>query len=921
MPEGNGKQWRSPVPPAAAPRALSPARTEDDQVQRELGNLRNVPLLPKGIENERMGWRAYLSLCLLAVAGVALSISAGIGERDKEDKRILQEFRQLAGDRVSVIETTMHIRSQDILNLGSLFAASNAVNREEFHEFVRPLLAQRAGPAAMMWVPRIENRERAIHVVQAREDGIAEFEFRNLNAPGGPVVVGESDVYFPIYFIEPLAHNMKLLGHDYGQDLTQLGPMFKACDERTVIASPKYKLEIWQKEGSGVGFYMALPVFSKASPLGSIKQRRDNLEGFVVGVYDLRTTIQSAVNTLGRADIDIEVADVDGDPGDQLLYYYNSERPNATELFQPRSESELLSWDYAYRFKVGDRVWNVRCRPLNVFLGDRRTSVAANTLGGGLSLTLILSAYVWTILRRKVQSQHQAKLLWISQRRFAGILNSADDAIVSVDDEGSILLFNRGAERIFGRLADDVLGRPLAETLALSVVNGADREPFDLKIDRDGPAPGQRRQIVGRREDGTEFPAEVSISHIDIEGGSIRTVILRDVSERHRLETQLLHAQKMEAVGQLTGGVAHDFNNLLQVINGYTAMALRQIDPRCELGEMLDEVRNAGDKAVTLTRQLLAFSRRQVLQPRDINLNQLIEEMAKMLRRMIGDDIDFIFHPNDKSGSVRADPGQLEQVLLNLAVNARDAMAGGGQLLVSTDAVFLDAAFVSRHPWAHTGHFVLMSVSDSGCGMDEETQSHIFEPFFTTKMEGKGTGLGLATTYGIVKQHGGYIHVYSELGRGTTFRIYLPAVDHAIDEIEVREVFQPLNGDETILVAEDSESVRELVKHVLEEAGYTAIGAVDGEEAVRMFTDRQIQIDLVLLDMMMPNMNGSAAYERIREIDPRVPVVFTSGYTAGSVQTEFFKRNNLRLVSKPYDPRELLAAVRQELDRTRERQA
>jgi PAS domain S-box-containing protein len=558
----------------------------------------------------------------------------------------------------------------------------------------------------------------------------------------------------------------------------------------------------------------------------------------------------------------------------------------------------------------------LRCTPALTFLATRRTLMAMRTLLGGLVLTLGLIGYSLTLLVRKRQVQQQARVLRLSQERFAGILNSADDAIISIDADSRILLFNRGAEKIFGYAAQAIIGQPLDVLLPERHQAEGRRQfaAFDAQPAA-GRGVGERITMTGRRGSGEEFPAEASISKITIEGEEIFTAILRDMTEKRKLEAQFLQAQKMEAIGQLTGGVAHDFNNLLQVIIGYTALASREVGLEQTAQGHLAEVKIAAERAVALTRQLLAFSRRQVLQPKSINLNGLIENLAKMLRRMIGDDIDFVFRGGERLATIYADQVQIEQVLLNLAINARDAMPEGGQLLLITENVYLDAGFRVRHPWAREGPFVLISVSDTGHGMDETTQTRIFEPFFTTKDEGKGTGLGLATTYGIIKQHGGFIHVYSEVGKGTTFRLYLPITDKTPQWDAAEEAaVAARGGHETILVAEDSPAVRELVVRILGEAGYTTLAAANGEEALRIFVDQRDRIDLVLLDMIMPQMNGRAACEQMRRLKPGIPIIFSSGYTTGSVQTEFFERENLELVPKPYAPRQLLFKVRKVLD-------
>lgn len=388
----------------------------------------------------------------------------------------------------------------------------------------------------------------------------------------------------------------------------------------------------------------------------------------------------------------------------------------------------------------------------------------------------------------------------------------------------------------------------------------------------------------------------------------------REERERKNLEEQFRHAQKMEAIGQLAGGVAHDFNNLLQVILGH--LDLMQRAPG--LGHIthadIAAIREAAEKAADLTRQLLAFSRRQIIQPERLDLNEVILDVLKMVRRVIGEHIEPCFIPGQHLGTIQADRGQLAQILMNLCVNARDAMPGGGRLTIETQAVQLDNDHAERFSGAVPGPYVRLSVADTGQGMDDETKAHIFEPFFTTKELGRGTGLGLATVYGIVKQHGGFIEVESRKEMGATFHIYLPVVEGPPEKREHKPVQQAAGGTETILVAEDEEPVLNLTTRILRGAGYTVLTANDGEEALRIFERNAATVDLALLDVIMPSMNGREVMERIQAIDGHTRFLFCSGYSEDTIDKDFVIEKGVRLVPKPYARTELLRAVRETLD-------
>jgi len=424
---------------------------------------------------------------------------------------------------------------------------------------------------------------------------------------------------------------------------------------------------------------------------------------------------------------------------------------------------------------------------------------------------------------------------------------------------------------------------------------------------------GKAVQMIGLCMDITERKKTEELLkgvHVDLE----KRVEAR-TAERQELEEQLRQSQKLEAVGRLAGGIAHDFNNLLTAIVGYTELSLRQVLSEGPLRRNLNEVKRAGDRAASLTRQLLAFSRKQVLQPKIIDLNSVIAEIEKMLRRMIGEDVELRTVLQPELGSVKADPGQMEQVIMNLAVNARDAMPNGGKLTIETADTYLDKAYARQHMMIEPGHYVMLAVSDTGTGMDAETREHIFEPFFTTKQVGKGTGLGLSTVYGIVKQSGGTIWVYSEIERGTAVKIYLPLVDDEAEQYRRPAALRELpTGNETILLVEDEETVRKLAREVLEMSGYTVIEALSGAEARRISEQADEQIQLLLTDVVMPEMSGREVANLLLTQHPELRVLYMSGYADDAIVRHGVLDEGTNFIQKPFSPHGLAAKVREVLD-------
>src|SRR5579859_5268614 len=415
-----------------------------------------------------------------------------------------------------------------------------------------------------------------------------------------------------------------------------------------------------------------------------------------------------------------------------------------------------------------------------------------------------------------------------------------------------------------------------------------------------------------RKKDGKTIEVETTVHELEYSGKRVRLIVAQDVSERHILEQQLRQSQKMEAVGRLAGGVAHDFNNLLMVIKGHTELLLNTLPQGNSAARKIELIDRAADRAASLTRQLLAFSRMQVLQPRVINLNKIVDDMGKLIPRLLGEDVDLILRPDQKLGTIRADASQMEQVIMNLAVNSRDAMPTGGKLLIGTRNCDLDQSYTASHPLMKPGSYVLLDVTDTGTGMDEETQAHIFEPFFTTKEKGKGTGLGLATVYGIVKQSGGFVWVYSELGKGTSFKIYLPRVNEAEVHIGAPKPAAELPvGTETVLLTEDEQDVREIAREFLESGGYKVIEAKNGREAIAIAGEHRGKIDLLVTDMVMPGMTGQELAVHLQQEHPDVSVVFMSGYSEHAATEMANADPSVRLLTKPFSRGAILRTVRE----------
>jgi two-component system cell cycle sensor histidine kinase/response regulator CckA len=507
-----------------------------------------------------------------------------------------------------------------------------------------------------------------------------------------------------------------------------------------------------------------------------------------------------------------------------------------------------------------------------------------------------------------------------TRNRLASIVASSDDAIISQGVDGLIRTWNRGAEKLTQYSAEEAVGQPITMLYPpeqMSRLGDLRRHVADAQR-------LQQFEMVCVRKDGTYVDVAVTSSVLVDDQDEVRgvSIIARDITERlrseaavHRSDEQLRHAQKMEAIGSLAGGVAHDFNNLLSVILSYTSLMVDELKPSDPLRADIEEVHKAGLRATVLTSQLLAFSRHQMLRPIVLDLNRIVSELETMLGRLLREDIQLTLLPAPRAGNVYADAGQIEQVITNLVVNARDAMPNGGSLTIETAFVVLDESYAAAHVGVLAGPYISMAVTDTGTGMDAATLERIFEPFFTTKDSTKGTGLGLSTVYGIIQQSGGHIHVDSEVGKGTTFTIYLPRTDRLIaSELRAIVPLSTLRGTETILLVEDEEQVLAVMRAILRKHGYNVLEARNGGEAFLACEQFPGGIDLLLTDVVMPRMSGRQLAERLLRLRPAMKVLYVSGYADDAIVYHGVPAAGVAFLQKPVLPATLLEKIRQLLD-------
>ncbi len=548
----------------------------------------------------------------------------------------------------------------------------------------------------------------------------------------------------------------------------------------------------------------------------------------------------------------------------------------------------------------GDRVYGV--------LGAHNTRRRTFTSDEAQFLQAVANILATAIMRQQMEQALQE-----NEARFLAILDNAPVAIYMVDLQNRFLLVNRHAVNLLGRPSAQIVGQSIFAFFPGDIAARL-HETYQTVL-RTGQS--QEWEEVIPFADGPHTFLSLKFPLFDL-GGTVYAIcgIATDIAERKKLEEQLRQTQKMDAIGKLAGGVAHDFNNLLTIINGYSELIVSRLPADNPAWGLAREINKSGERAAALTRQLLAFSRKTILQPRVLDLNTLAADLERMLRRLIGEDILLDARLAPALGQVKADPGQLEQVIMNLAVNARDAMPQGGRLTLATSNVDLDEAFTSANPEVAPGPYVLLSVSDTGCGMDEQVLAHLFEPFFTTKELGKGTGLGLAMVYGIIKQSDGHVAVDSQPGQGSTFRIYLPRIQQAARaRPSFSETAQPLPGTETLLLVEDEEGVRRLLIMGLTANGYQVLEAHDGQQALELAAQHPGRIDLLITDVVMPRLSGGQLADQLLALRPDLKVLFLSGYTDEAVLRHGVSQGSRPFLQKPFTPSSLARKVREVLDR------
>jgi PAS domain S-box-containing protein len=760
---------------------------------------------------------------------------------------------------------------------------------------------------ALGWQPRIIAEDRENFERQMQERHKIDYRIFEVDASGRRVPAPQRSEYFPIAGGRRYAGPPLNLGLNATFEPMRTEMMLTARDTGSVTVSQPI---LSTATGQYSAFYFA-PVYRGGSIPATIDERRSQLLGILAGVSEVSRLFNNSLAGAPESQASIYIAsgrDGAGRPsGIFARYTPHDGRFSFTAVTESIDLSALPGRLIERPIHVADRTWTAIIHYPTAVIDASHTSGLWGILVAGFALTALV---IILLNRETMRTDHAEKAvaaatgeLRQSATFLRAVLDNTRDAVVSIDRQRKITGFNKRAEAVFGYVADEMIGQAFNRLIP---------ELHQQPVAR--PLHGLNKEVEGTRKDGSVFPLDLNVTEIEIAGEPGVVATMRDLTQQKLLESQLVQSQKMEAVGQLTGGVAHDFNNLLGVISGNLELLGEALPDRPDLHGRLQTALNATDRGATLTRSLLAFARRQPLEPRIVDLNALMREMAELLRRTVQENIEIEFVSGAGIWPCEADPGQLQNALLNLVVNARDAMLKGGRLTIETGNVRLDDEYAAAHADVTPGQYVMLAVSDTGSGIPPHILTRVFEPFFTTKEVGKGTGLGLSMVYGFVKQSRGHVKIYSEVSHGTTVRIYLPRGTSANEQPD--RTLEPMEAGargETILMVEDDPDMRTLGRALLNSLGYEVLDAEDAHEALRLLQMKTAS--LLLTDVMLRgDMNGRQLAEEACRRQPGLRVLYMSGYTENAIIHHGRLDQGVHLLQKPFRKRDLAAKVRAVLD-------
>ncbi|MGC2463236.1 MAG: CHASE domain-containing protein [Steroidobacteraceae bacterium] len=862
--------------------------------------------------------RAQWPSLAIGLVGVALSLIAFQVTRNLDDVRILGvlEARLRADWRARDIEHKLAISTTSVAAVAAFIATQKEADLPQLGRFARLTEGSGEGLDRLSWAPLVIASQRSAMIAAARQAGAPDFDISEMTPDGRLVSAAERDEYLPVLRVASFDGLPGEPGRDILSDPARRRRVEQARDQGQPIATPPGRP--FSAFRTALGFSLYWPVYTTGEVPATVDERRKNFRGLVIGRYSFDHLLATIILETPKIiePIDVFVGSAGDNDAPQHLATYDP-LTNRFTIGAGSKAAGATVLTLTHTFKHFGQRWTLISRFDPETAAGLRSNAPIISLVSGLLFTVLFASYVWRERTRRSHIEATAEERAAQMEgRYRGLLEAAPDAMVVVNQDGDIVLLNLQAEKQFGYPRDELLGQPVTNIIPEGFAERLVADDLRSTEEALTQQIGTGIELTGRRKDGSEFPIELMLSPLVSSEGILVTAAIRNVSDRRGMENQLQQAQKMEAIGNLTGGMAHDFNNLLGVVIGNLDLLRELRRDDAEVAELTQDGLDAALKGAELTRGLLAFARQQPLQPRRVDVNELVSRITRLLSRTLGENIEISLSLAANAWPTVADPAQLETGLINLANNSRDAMPDGGRLKIVTANRHLDADYAAQHAEVVVGDYVMIEVSDSGTGMTQEVVARIFEPFYTTKERGRGTGLGLSMIFGFVKQSGGHINVYSERGAGTTFRLYLPRMTEGV-ATTAEESFVPRlvhGGGETVLVVEDNAPLRRIVVRQLGELGYRVVEAENAAAAIALM--EQEKIDLLLTDIIMPGgTDGVALARQARERWPALKVIFTSGFA--DTQINGASRSlppDARLLTKPYRREELATIVRAALD-------
>jgi PAS domain S-box-containing protein len=835
----------------------------------------------------------HLETGLVIAAGLILTLFAGWMVREREVRNQTEAFERLAASRTKLIASTLiSIRDKELESLAYFYEGSEDVSADEFLDFTA-FLTKNPAVSAWKWIPVMTAAEKDRHQLLTGNSGSA-FEIWQKDGDGKRVAVTQREMYYPVSQVAPLAGNEGVRGYDLGSAPFSSLALTEASQSGLATATDPISLVHEKENRKGIVVYR--PVFAND---GSMR-----LRGYVAA--ELR--MSNFLGHVGQDDsvfLELSFLRKGNTPESLAISRDLSSPPPNTGLSMTRP---VAAFGKAFALTAYAGPEFMKMYPIRA---SWLTLLAGLTLTGAFAFITRVTLERRQELERLVTERTLA--LQRSEERFKA-LHDASFGGIAIHDQGIVLDCNQGLSDLTGYTIEELVGMEGEQLIA--------PEWRDLVLPNIQRGIKDINEAEGIRKNGQKYHLSIRSQEMLYKGRMVKVMELRDITERKleeeknsKLEAQLQQVYKMELVGQLAGGVAHDFNNMLTVILGNANLGIMGLEHGDPSYHRFSEIRDAAERSADITQQLLAFARKQTVAPKVIDLNHALEGMLNMLRRLIGENIELVWTPGVNLWPVKVDPSQIDQILANLCVNARSAITGVGTIIVGTENSTLDEEYCAAHEGYLSGEYVKITVSDDGCGMDKSTLSHIFEPFFTTKGVGEGTGLGLSTIYGAIRQNNGFICAYSEPGYGTTFKIYLPRHTDITRPTKNQGQLQPaLRGHETILLVEDELTILELTATLLGQLGYDVLSANSPHDAIRMVSEFNGNIDLLVTDVIMPEMNGRELTQRLFALQPKMKCLFMSGYTADIIASQGVLDESVFFIQKPFSQRQLSVKVREVLE-------